>query len=152
MTRPPAAYVFLKSVLKAARFGFGTSLAKLTQATLRPLAKLQTAWAPLPPVPVPPVPVPPVPVPPVPAPPVPVAPPVCVPPAPVVPPVAVPPVPVVPPVCVTTSRRSAGAGGAARVRPAGARGPAACAAGAAGVRPAGAGRAASSDATCTRGS
>lgn len=33
----------MKIVLNAVRFGFGTSLAKLTQATFKPLAKLQIA-------------------------------------------------------------------------------------------------------------
>ena len=45
MTRPPAANVFLKIVLNVVRLGFGTSLAKLTHATFRPLAKLQTVAA-----------------------------------------------------------------------------------------------------------
>src|SRR5580704_14029691 len=43
MTRPPAAAVALKIVVNVAMSGFGTSLAKLTQAILSPLAKLQTA-------------------------------------------------------------------------------------------------------------
>jgi hypothetical protein len=38
--------VFWKMVLNVARSGFGTSLAKLTQGTLRPLAKLQRATPP----------------------------------------------------------------------------------------------------------
>ena len=41
-TRPPAAYVFLKMVLNVVRLGLGTSLAKLTHATFRPLAKLHS--------------------------------------------------------------------------------------------------------------
>jgi hypothetical protein len=45
-TRPPAAYVFFKIVWKVARSGFGTSFAKLTHATLRPLAKLQIVGGP----------------------------------------------------------------------------------------------------------
>src|SRR5947208_16335532 len=51
--RPPASCVFLKIVLKVAIFGFGTSLAKLTQATFKPLAKSQTVT--LPPAPAPPL-------------------------------------------------------------------------------------------------
>src|ERR1700691_393260 len=43
MTRPPAALVFAKIVLNVAMSGFGTSLAKLTQATFSPLAKEQAA-------------------------------------------------------------------------------------------------------------
>src|SRR5262245_2892100 len=41
ITRPPALYVFWKMVRKVLTLGLGTSRAKLTQATLRPLAKLQ---------------------------------------------------------------------------------------------------------------
>jgi len=38
-TRPPAAYVFWKIVVNVVMSGFGTSEAKFTHGTLRPLAK-----------------------------------------------------------------------------------------------------------------
>jgi hypothetical protein len=46
MMRPPELYVFWKMVRNVVRLGLGTSLANLTQAMFRPLAKLQRAVAP----------------------------------------------------------------------------------------------------------
>src|SRR3569623_746145 len=100
MTRPPASCTFLNSVLNVLMFGFGTSPANCTQATLTPLAKLQMVPLPLAPPAAAPAPfAPPFALPPA-APPEPVMvplPPLALPPDPERPPVALPPDPGMPP-------------------------------------------------------